>query len=99
MEEERIVGKAGPSRFKSQRGLESNHVSYTSKESILAAIVDLLISLLCRGDLFISRLLPLYSRTHSWKPHPYTIPKRSVGVGSHFMVMSAPYIYYVDSHN
>ena len=28
------------------------------KQSILAAIADLLIFLLCRGDLFISRLLP-----------------------------------------
>lgn len=46
----------------------------------------------------ITALQPSMSRTHSWnwKPHPYTLPKRSVGVGSHFMVMSALYRYHAD---
>ena len=63
--------------------------------------------LVSRGLVHIaSILLPLYlytaePTTHSWnwKPHPYTLPKRSVGVGSHFMVMSALYRYHADSHS
>ena len=59
------------------------------KQSILAAIAELLIFLLCRGDLVIPRLLPPSGRVHCWKPHPYTILKQSMWVDTAVTIISA----------